>query len=252
MKNSNTSLIIGLGLVGAWALVTQSQGALVASSQPAGPPNAPVAPSVHVHEEPITDLPQGHPPVVDQQHVHDHLGEGEAAPETLPLGHPSVEGMQPALGMPEVSEGLWWTAPSAWKKVENPNSMRLETYRITGTKAGANQAEDAELAISQVGGSVGANEARWMTQFEIGPKSEVKRTLQNIAGLKVRYVDIHGTYTGSMVPGDKAKENWALLGAIVELPERPAWFFKLIGPKSTVDQAKPAFDAFLKTLRQVR
>lgn len=45
------------------------------------------------------------------------------------------------------------------------------------------------------------------------------------------------------------KEGWALRGAIAAGPGGNV-FFKLVGPRKTVERAQPAFDALVKSLRK--
>jgi len=41
--------------------------------------------------------------------------------------------------------------------------------------------------------------------------------------------------------------RWALFGAVVEGQGGP-WFFKAVGPKATIEQARPAFHTLLGSL----
>jgi hypothetical protein len=73
-----------------------------------------------------------------------------------------------------------------------------------------------------------------------------------VDGLAVTTVEVQGTYAASMGPMSGAtitKENFRLLGAIVEGPEG-AVFFKMTGPAQTVDGARGGFDAMLKSVRK--
>lgn len=148
----------------------------------------------------------------------------------------------PAAGAAEVV----WEAPAAWPKAENTSPMRKATYRVPRA---AGDSEDAELTVSQAGGSVEMNVARWAGQ--LGKKSgEVKREKKRVAGLDVTVVEIHGEYGGMAMPGAPAQEKkggWALLGAIVETS--PPTFFKMTGPDKTVGAARADFDRFVDGLK---
>lgn len=65
-------------------------------------------------------------------------------------------------------------------------------------------------------------------------------------------VDVTGTYMGMggpMAATHTAKNNYRLLGAIVEGPEG-AVFFKFTGPVKTVAGGQATFDKMLDTLKK--
>ena len=93
------------------------------------------------------------------------------------------------------------------------------------------------------GGTVEDNLHRWQGQFESTgtPPPDEARTSH---GLTVHITARQGRYTGMAMPGAGAAtshDDWALLGAIVETPEGP-WFFKMTGPRATVEGARRGFD----------
>jgi hypothetical protein len=141
---------------------------------------------------------------------------------------------------------LAWDAPPAFQKAENSSPMRKATYRIARAQG---DAEDGELSVTQVGGTVDQNIKRWAGQF--GQQLEgVKREARTVNGLKVTVVEIHGPYAGMAMPGAPAaapKPGFALLGAIVETV--PPTFFKLTGPEKTVTGARADFDRLVSSLR---
>lgn len=135
--------------------------------------------------------------------------------------------------------GLTWTAPADWQLMpEAP--MRKATYSIAG-EGGAK----ADLSITAFPNSVGgefANVNRWRGQVQLPALTEaevaaaVTRFEHN--GLKFAVVDFTGTGLSPQ----------RMLGAIVPI-EGATWFFKLLGPDAVVAKAKPAFDAFLQTVK---
>ena len=175
-----------------------------------------------------SDLPPDHPAV----------GNGN----DLPPDHPAMNGSGIGAGAPEAS--LTWTAPARWKSVPSPNSMRLATYSVPRA---AGDTEDAELAITQVGGDVDANIQRWIGQFDPGAQSSVKKSSKVVHGMHVTLVQIQGTYSGGMGPSQGAKKDWALCGGIVETDTMP-YFFKMTGPSKTVHSACNELDAMLSTV----
>lgn len=142
---------------------------------------------------------------------------------------------------------LTWDAPKAWTKVENPSPMRKATYQIPKV---AGDSEDAEMSVSQAGGSVEMNVKRWTGQFEKTKDDATKRLEKQVGDLKVTVVEIHGTFTGSGMPGAPAatKPDYAMLAAIVETSGSPH-FFKLTGPEKTVMSAKVDFDKMVESFR---
>jgi hypothetical protein len=175
----------------------------------------------------------------------------------LPAGHPDMSGTQAVEGVaPNSVAGLSWTVPEAWQTgAERP--MRAATYLI-GPESG--EADGAECAVfyfgTGQGGDVDANVERWIAQFEQpdGSASEkaAKTSQLEVDGLNVTRVEVTGTYTASMGPMSGAKtnkENYQLLGAIVEGPQG-AVFFKLTGPEQEVGGARSSFDAMLKSVHK--
>lgn len=141
-----------------------------------------------------------------------------------------------------------WDAPATWQKDETPRPMRRATYKIPRASG---DAEDAELSISQAGGTVDMNVNRWIGQFETSGPDATKRSERKVGDLKVTMLEVKGTFTGGGMPGGPAaaaKANFALLGAIVETAGSP-WFFKLTGPEKTVEAAKADFERFVDSIR---
>ena len=180
-----------------------------------------------------SDLPPNHPAV-------DTNG-GDLPPE-----HPAVNGnANGSVGAGASGEAtLKWTAPARWKSMPSPNSMRLATYSVPHAPG---DGEDAEVAVTQVGGDVDANIDRWVGQFGPGAQSTLKRSPKVVRGMHVTLVQIDGTYSGGMDPSQGAKKDWALCGGIVETETTP-YFFKMTGPAKTVHSACSELDTMLGTV----
>ncbi|HKC23104.1 MAG TPA: hypothetical protein VKF32_00090 [Thermoanaerobaculia bacterium] len=153
---------------------------------------------------------------------------------------------------PSSGAGLAWEVPKAWEAAAVPSPMRLATYRLP---AAPGDPERPELGVfyfgAGQGGSVEANVARWLSQFEAekGKKSEPPAKL-TVHGIPVTVVLAEGTYASGMPGGPTTPHGgWALLGAIAEGPEG-AVFFKLTGPKKSVEKARSGFDALVASLRK--
>ncbi|WP_437719857.1 hypothetical protein [Sorangium sp. So ce861] len=164
---------------------------------------------------------------------------------------PTTQAPKPAPGGGQQAAGaeLAWDAPASFESAPNPNAMRKATYKI---KRAAGDAEDAELSVSQAGGSVDANITRWVGQFSQKSDDSPKRADLKVNDIKVAVVEIKGTFAGSGMPGMPAgepKSSYAMLGAIAETPSGDLWFFKMTGPEKTVTAARADFDKLVNSLR---
>ena len=146
--------------------------------------------------------------------------------------------------------GVQWSVPQRWGD-GGQRPMRVATYAIPASQG---DAEAAECAVSFFGagqgGPVEMNIDRWVGQFE-NPSTPEKAT-KEVNGLKVSTVKIAGAYLtpgGPMMTSQGKKENYRLIGAIVEAPQGMV-FFKLTGPSKTVESAAAEFDAMVGSLKK--
>jgi hypothetical protein len=137
-------------------------------------------------------------------------------------------------------EGLTWTAPAHWK-TKPASAMRKGSYAVVGENGA-----EADLSITAFPGDVGgelANLNRWRGQLSLPPiaESDLASATQHLHanGLHVTVVDFANT------DSDKPQR---ILGALVPF-EDATWFFKLMGPDKLVAAEKPAFLAFLQTVK---
>jgi hypothetical protein len=137
-----------------------------------------------------------------------------------------------------------WQVPPRWQAVANASTMRIATYRIPRAPG---DPDDAELSITQAGGSVEANAERWIGQFDSAGQKTAKRSPRKVGPLDVTLVEVEGNYSGGMGKDSSPRSGWALLGAIVSLPQMPL-FLKLTGPAKTVRAARAEFDALIGSL----
>lgn len=133
---------------------------------------------------------------------------------------------------------LAWTAPAAWT-AKPAGAMRKGSYAVKGAEG------EADFAITAFPGDVGgdlANLNRWRGQLSLPAltQSEFAAATEHVDhnGLHMTVVDLVGT-------GEKPQR---ILGAMI--PHGGAtWFFKLTGPAALVAREKPAFTAFLATIK---
>jgi hypothetical protein len=159
-------------------------------------------------------------------------------------------GETPPAGTPNAAAGLTWTIPPGWS-VDAERAMRVATY---GVPAASGDAEGGECGVFHFGpsqgGDVESNIARWVAQFESPGTPE--RSGRVVDGMRVSLVKVSGTYLapgGPMMQSTGSKPDYALLGAIVEGPQGSV-FFKLTGPRRTLEAAARDFDAMVASVKR--
>ncbi len=164
----------------------------------------------------------------------------------------SSHGPGPGSPLSASAGGLTWSAPKAWA-VGPASPWRVVTYAVA---AAPGDAEGAEVAVfffgPGKGGTTQANVDRWLSQFqpEKGSAPPGKPVKLAAAAVPVTVVTAEGTYASGMPGGAVTpKPGWALRGAIAEGPEGSV-FFKMVGPRKTVEAATATFDALLVSLRK--
>lgn len=135
--------------------------------------------------------------------------------------------------------GLEWTAPADWK-AKPASAMRKGSYTIPGDGA-----TEADFSITAFPGDVGgelANVNRWRGQVQLPPLAEADGasavTRIEHGGVQFAVVNFAAT--------DPAGAQ-RILGAIVPFAGS-TWFFKITGPGTVVEKARPAFLEFLNTV----
>jgi len=164
----------------------------------------------------------------------------KTAASTPPATSPTPAGGDMANTAVATASGapLAWTPPAAWT-AKPAGAMRKGSYTVKGDEG------EADFAITAFPGDVGgdlANLNRWRGQLSLPPlnQSDFAAATEHVDhnGLHMTVVDILGT-------GDKPQR---ILGAMI--PHGGAtWFFKLTGPAALVAREKPAFTAFLATIK---
>lgn len=149
---------------------------------------------------------------------------------------------------------VWFTVESLWREVPVTSRMRQFQFRVPRVE---NDPEDAEMIVfyfgPDQGGTVEDNIRRWVRQFkapeEMGGQVKPEVIQKTVHGLDVTVVWIQGIYFGGMgMEIEAPKPDYAFLCVIAQGPQGPV-FFKLIGPRKTVEQARPPFDRLVDSLR---
>jgi hypothetical protein len=164
----------------------------------------------------------------------------------------SVDPPPPGSGTGEAA--LSWTAPSGWLAEAPSNSMRKAQYRVPG------DAGDAECVVYYFGPGQGgdaiSNAQRWAEQFTLADGRPGREGMQvdnrMVGDIVVLLVAVSGEHQGGFRTQSQPpppKPNQMLLGAVAKGPDAN-WFFKLTGPKATVEAQRSAFDALISSLKR--
>jgi hypothetical protein len=180
---------------------------------------------------------------------------GQMPSGEMPPGHESMMGgatidTPPSSGSPNSAAGLTWSVPRSWSLApERP--MRVATYLV---KPAGGDAEGGECGVfyfgSGQGGDVESNIQRWVAQFQ--NPSTPERSTRKVNGLEVAIVKVHGEFTapsGPMMQSTGTRPDYALLGAIVGGPQGSV-FFKLTGPRKTIESARGDFEGLVGSMKK--
>ena len=135
--------------------------------------------------------------------------------------------------------GLVWQAPPQWAP-KPASAMRRGSYDVPGDGG------QSDLSITAFPGDVGGelmNVNRWRGQVGLPPirQEELEASVSRLEANGLRFTLVE------LAPGaDQGGKS--MMGAIVPFGGS-TWFFKLMGPGSSVRAAKPAFVEFLRTVR---
>jgi len=145
--------------------------------------------------------------------------------------------------------------PTAWTWIEVPEGMKMMRKAVLNIP-GKDGGKPAEVifyhfgAGPNSGGGVQANVSRWYSQFSDKTAPEKSET-KEVAGTKVTFVTVGGTYQSGMPMGPKTPmPNYALLGAIIEDPVGGDVFVKCTGPEEVVKEGTQAFHDFIASAKK--
>ena len=121
--------------------------------------------------------------------------------------------------------------------------MRVASFKVSGQ--GGKQADVSVIPLPGMAGSDEANVNRWRGQVGLPPVTpeELKKSAENVeaGGQPAQLYDIAGQNPAS---GESAR----ILG-VIQHRDDAVWFFKMTGDADLVEQQKPAFIAFLKSVK---
>jgi hypothetical protein len=154
-----------------------------------------------------------------------------------------------------IGEGkLQLAAPANWSKKQPASRIVEAEYSVPPAKGDENA---GRLTAMGAGGSVESNIDRWAKQFAPpggdAPKPKLDKT--TVGGAEVVIVDLSGTYQDTLGGGPFAggktvsRDNYRMLGAIIQTKEAGNYFLKLYGPKATIDENAKGFQDMVKSLK---
>lgn len=150
-------------------------------------------------------------------------------------------------------------APEEWVKGQ-PKSDIVQ-YEFSAPKVEEKDKDKAaRITFTASGGTIEANIDRWYTQFEQADKSSTKDKAKiekfDADGQTIHLVDIPGTFKDTMGAGPfapsqapKMRENYRMLGAIIETKGMGNHYVKITGPAETVEKLAEGFKKMLKELK---
>ena len=155
------------------------------------------------------------------------------AGDNLPPGHPDTTPSTPS---------LQWKLPPGWQETP-PGEMRVASFRVP-----AKDGKVADVSVIPLPGMAGGdlgNVNRWRGQVGLAAvtEEEIAKLAQAVSvdGQTAQLYDQGGINPGS-------GENTRILAALLRR-EGTAWFFKMTGDNEFVAQQKPAFVAFLESVK---
>jgi hypothetical protein len=145
------------------------------------------------------------------------------------------------------------TAPANWTKKDPTNRIVEAEFAVPPAKG---DETPGRLTAMGAGGTVEQNVDRWVKQF-VGPGGappKPQRDKATVGGAEIEVVDLSGTYKdspGGPFAGGKEimRENYRMLGAIIQTKDRGSYFLKLYGPKATIDENEKGFQELVKSLK---
>jgi len=141
------------------------------------------------------------------------------------------------------------SVPAAWDEEEPETDTRTAEFVLPSAEGVEG---DARLVVYYFGeryrGDVQAVLDRWIYQFGENAAYDIEEA--EVDGLDVTTIDIAGRYVAEKAPGSGEyydRPNQRMLATVVKTGKGP-FFFKLVGPKETVDKWADAYRRVIDTL----
>ncbi|MGH8015391.1 MAG: hypothetical protein ACREBV_04305 [Candidatus Zixiibacteriota bacterium] len=159
-------------------------------------------------------------------------------------------------GKPVTIAGITFTPATQWKDL-GASDMKAASYTYGPLES---DKEPSQLNVYYFGqgqgGTIEANAERWIKQMSMPDGSDpAKAAIQytkDVNGMPAHVLTLYGTFNepvgGPMSQVTTPRENYRLIGVIVEAPQGSV-FFKLTGPDYT---AKIMVEAFITMINQIQ
>lgn len=138
--------------------------------------------------------------------------------------------------------------PKTWADQEPSSDMRVAQYGIPKAEGDKGKIELVVFYFQGGGGSVEDNIKRWVGQFKpLDSKEKVEKVEH--ASLAITMLDATGTYENKpfpMAPRGEMMKDWRMLAAVVETPDEGPYFFRMVGPKASIEAQRESFVKMLK------
>lgn len=169
----------------------------------------------------------------------DMEGESSGKPASMP---PFAAAARPPLERAPSRPQLNYRAPDGWKEIPPQDRISLTAFRVSD---GSKTAIVTVTALSGPAGGLLGNVNRWREQVQLGPidEEQLHKDVKEVRvdGLPAQYVDLVG-------PESAGPRRERILSVLVAR-DGQSWFIKMKGQPELVGAQKPAFEAFLHTVK---
>lgn len=144
--------------------------------------------------------------------------------------------------------GVEYPVPKSWVEQEPSSQMRVAQFGIPKAEGDKGKIELVVFYFQGGGGSVEDNIKRWVGQFKPLDGEEKVEKVEH-ATLKITLLDATGTYENKpfpMAPRGELMKDWRMLAAVVETPDEGPYFFRMVGPKASIEAQRESFVKMLK------
>lgn len=152
-------------------------------------------------------------------------------------------------------DGITIPLAQGWTARTPSSSMRAAEVVLPGVEG----EDEASMVVFYFGaggaGTAEANLARWRSQFSMpdgsDPSDHAEIASVDLGGRAMVVMRLDGTYIAETSPGSGErvnKENWSLVGAVVETSAGP-YYVKIVGPSSAIERERSGIDAMLAGTR---
>lgn len=159
-------------------------------------------------------------------------------------------------GTPTTLAGITFTPASEWTDF-GASGMRQASYAFGPLEGETDSATVTVFYFGEGGGgTIQANLDRWVAQMELvegaDPHTFVQKGEIAADGMKVHLIKVDGSYNaGGMMSGASVKkDNYTMVGAVLEAPEGNI-FFKLTGPSKTANAMGEAMVGMIEATKKI-